>query len=185
MGDATRLSVPVIETGHSFARATVVRFDGINWVRGLAGQMGLRVVGSVSSPDAFEAVQAGELNGLTGLELTPGTQYYAHPTIPGAFTNAPNVSPVFQAYTADVAHVAVSSGSAISTSSSSSADVAAAIATAVATQHAADVALFSPLSHDHDSRYLQLESAGTVWSLVDGTPVMILIGGHLEQVRMA
>lgn len=183
MPEAARIGDRVIQANHGFLRGSVVRFDGSDWVLGLAGNAGLGMVGDIDV-DSFEFVQLGKLAELDGLEadsapLVPGVQYFVSAGTPGALTATATASPLFRAYTASAGYVALSSTAAGSTAMASTGLTAEQLAAAIAAEVVRANAAYAAVSHTH--AYLRIDDA-SVWDETDGTPVMFITATGVEQV---
>jgi hypothetical protein len=122
--NANALYQPINKALHGFAPGTIVRFNGVDFVRAQAdSEANAAVVGMVSSvPDAnsFYITQVGFVAGLTLQAYTPGDVYYLDPIMSGQLTNVKPTAagqielPCFIAYTADSGFFSASEGTLIS-----------------------------------------------------------------------
>lgn len=94
---SSRASRLVIQPAHGFRRGNAVRFDGTDWEKAVAGQSGIRIVGSIRDANTFEAVQSGYLEGL--FDLTPGSTYFLSEIDPGEWTTDATSTQLFEAHT--------------------------------------------------------------------------------------
>lgn len=179
---APRVSRLVIQQNHGFTRGSVIRFDGDDWVLGVAGESGLGVVGSIPDAGKFEFVHLGFLDGLDAYDLIPGTTYYVSKTAPGELSTELSDSPIFNANTATTGFVITGSGAPAATGNSTGV-TAADLATAIATEIMRANTTYSLLTHTHAFPSPPIRTV-TIDTAATGTDSTILVDATAAPVTI-